>query len=124
MSLAQKIKSRWGYELGTEVVLYSHDGNLTIGFWPDGNAPSIAEIEAVEIEATRTLAPFSFQARFTDAELVAIQLSTDAIVIRGRTMLQTIRDDIDLTHPDTIQLLQYMTAIGLVSAERATEILS
>lgn len=70
------------------------------------------------------IAPYEFQARFSDAELSAIQLSTDSIVIRGRTMLQTIRDDIDLTHPDTIQLLQYMTAIGLLTEERATEILS
>lgn len=72
----------------------------------------------------RKLAPYDFQARFTDAELVAIQTSIDPLIIRGRTMLQTIVTFVDLDDPQTQQLVGYMQMIGLLTAERAAEILA
>ncbi len=72
----------------------------------------------------RQVAPYDFQARFTDAELVAIQTSLDPIIIRGRTMLQTIITFVDLDDPQTQQLVGYMAMTRLIAAERMQEILA
>lgn len=81
------------------------------------------EREARERRATRLVAPYDFQDRFTDAELVAIQTSTDPIVIRGRTKIQTITTHIDLDHSETQQLIQYLASVGVIQPSRVKEIL-
>lgn len=48
--IAEKIKHGWGYDCGAfppAVVL--GDGGRKIDFWPDGNAPTMEEIEAVAV---------------------------------------------------------------------------
>ena len=72
----------------------------------------------------RHVAPYDFIARFTDAELVAIQTSVDPLVIRGRTKLQTIITYVDLDAAETQMLIGYLAIIGLITQERAAEILS
>jgi hypothetical protein len=126
--LAEKIKHGWGYNVnaepgGSEVVLQ----NGQIAYWPDASPPTIAEIEAVELPPAiipRHVAPYDFIARFTDAELVAIQTSVDPLVIRGRTKLQTIITYVDLDAEETQMLIGYLAMTGLITQERAAEILA
>lgn len=135
--LAQKVETGWGYKVGPfppDVVLedalsVNEIGSITvekrIAHWPTATPPTMAEIESVKLPpAARAIAPYDFQLRFTDAELAAIQTSIDPVIIRGRTMLQTIRDDIELGHPATQQLIGYMVSVGILTPNRSTEILS
>lgn len=128
--IAEKIKHEWGFDVGPfppKVVLIQDANGLRIGHWPTDNPPTIAEIEAVEMPPDpvfRHIAPYEFQSRFTDAELVAIQTSVDPLIIRGRTMLQTIITYIDLDLQQTQDLIGYMALIGLIQPERVAEILA
>jgi hypothetical protein len=52
MSIVDKIKHQWGYDVGPnppQVVLMLVGVELQIAFWPDDTPPTIAEIEAVEL---------------------------------------------------------------------------
>jgi hypothetical protein len=128
--IAQKIKHGWGYDVGPfpPSVVLSHDGtNYQIEHWPNANPPTIAEIEAIELPSPVTLrhiAPYDFIARFTDAELVSIQTSVDPLVIRGRTKLQTIITHVDLDAVETQMLIGYLAMTGVITQERAAEILA
>lgn len=54
MSLAAKIKAGFGYNVGPcppDVVLVQNGSSVSIGYWPDDDPPTIAEIEAIEIPA-------------------------------------------------------------------------
>jgi hypothetical protein len=136
MSWADKILVGWGIvaEPGTigfervknEDGSYS-EGRFFVANWPTDNPPTIAEIEAIELPPDPTLrhmAPYDFQNRFTDAELVAIQTSVDPILIRGRTKLQTIITFIDLDLDETQQFIGYLAIIGVIQPSRVAEILA
>lgn len=105
-----------------------HDGNQYYFVWyPTANPPTIAEIEAVKLPpdpTIRHIAPYDFQSRFTDAELVAIQTSVDPILIRGRTKLQTIITYVDLDLTETQQFIGYLAMIGVIEQSRIAEILA
>ena len=64
------------------------------------------------------LPPEDFAAMFTDAELAAVQTSTDARVIRLRTKLQTKRDDVQMKSPELSGGLALLVALGILTAER------
>jgi hypothetical protein len=95
---------------------------------PEGCPPAEITIGVVTVawgeDRPRKLPPFVFQSRFTDSELAAIQLATDATTIRIRTAIQTIRDDIDLDAEDTRRFMAYLVASGFLTEGRAAEILS
>lgn len=74
--------------------------------------------------SVRSVPAYDFQFRFTDEELVAIQLSTDPTTIRIRTMLQTMRDDVDLDSEDTQRMVGYLAAQGFLTKQRAADVLS
>jgi len=80
--------------------------------------------EAAERRLTRLIAPYDFQGRFTDAELVAIQTSADPVLIRARTKIQTIITHVDLDDVETQQLVGYLQLLKILTPERAAEILS
>jgi hypothetical protein len=80
--------------------------------------------EAAERRLTRLIAPYDFQNRFTDAELVAIQTSADPVLIRARTKIQTIITHVDLDELETQQLVGYLQLLKIVTPERAAEILA
>lgn len=132
--LAAKIKHGWGYDVGQfppnvvlEDAIIDEQAIKRIAHWPTDTPPTIAEIEAIELPPDPTLrhiAPYDFQSRFTDAELVAIQTSVDPLIIRGRTMLQTIITYIDLDLQQTQDLIGYMAVIELIEPERVAEILA
>ena len=103
--------------------------------WDNPPRPLLAGESVVEVEDPATLpqpapivlrhiAPYDFQSRFTDAELVAIQTSVDPILIRGRTKLQTIITYVDLDLEETQQLIGYLAILGIIVPERVAEILA
>lgn len=75
---------------------------------------------------------FGFRSRFTLSELVVIDNSfvNPSLTDEQKATLNTIgknfevADEIDLAHPATIAGIQYLTSIGLLTPERATEILT
>lgn len=73
----------------------------------------------------KILSPIAFKLRFTPQERVAIYASTDAMVkdfisILDDTRLQTV----DLTLQSTIDAVNYLAQIDLISTTRKTEILA
>lgn len=128
--IIEKIKHGWGYDVGPfppNVVLGHNGTTYSILHWPTNSPPTIAEIDAIELPPDPTLrhiAPYDFQSRFTDAELVAIQTSVDPILIRGRTKLQTIITYIDLDLEETQQFVGYLAMIGIIQPSRVAEILA
>ena len=127
MSLAAKIRHNWPNARSPEMFIVT---DSAIMYWDSaslGPKPTIAEVEAIELPPVPTLrhiAPYDFQSRFTDTELVAIQTSVDPLIIRGRTMLQTIITYIDLDLQQTQDLIGYMVVIGLIEPSRVAEILA
>ena len=127
MSLAAKISHNWVGARSPETFIVS---DTQVMFWDVatlGPQPTIAEIEAIELPPDPTLrhmAPFDFQNRFTDTELVAIQTSVDPILIRGRTKLQTIITYIDLDLEETQQFVGYLAMIEVIEQARVAEILA
>jgi len=79
--------------------------------------------EAAERRLTRLIAPYDFQGRFTDEELVAIQTSADPVLIRARTKIQTITTHVDLDDVETQQLISYLQLLKILTPERAAAIL-
>lgn len=137
MNFTAKIKQGWGFDSSPETIgfrrtknpdgTYAESGEYFVASWPTANPPTIAEIQAIELPPDPTLrhiAPFDFQNRFTDAELVAIQTSVDPILIRGRTKLQTIITYIDLELEETQQFVGYLAIIGVIERSRIAEILA
>jgi len=98
-------------------------------YTPPSGMELVSEADAIglppkQIEAIReTLVfPYDFIDRFTLAELSAIQQSTDPLVIKFRTKIQTMVQPIDIDHEDTVIGLGYLEMIGLIAAGRANEI--
>jgi hypothetical protein len=75
-------------------------------------------------QTVRAMPPGDFQALFSDAELSLIQLSTDPVVIRLRTVLQTQREDVRFDSERLLAGLNYLVAIGLLTSSRKTQILN
>lgn len=66
-----------------------------------------------------------FQTLLTDDELTAIQLSVDPNVIRLRTWIQTIRDDVQSEDVRLIGGINYLAYVaGLLTTPRAARILA
>jgi hypothetical protein len=65
-----------------------------------------------------------FQLLFTDPELTAIQTSLDPLVIRLRTWIQTIREDVRFDDPRVTNGVGYLALTGLITSERAARILA
>lgn len=72
----------------------------------------------------RHVAPFVFLSLLKPEEIVAMQTSSDPVVLIGRAKLQTIITYVDLDNTETQQLVGYMEQIGIIAAGRAARILS
>lgn len=70
-----------------------------------------------------TMTKLSFLNRFTLEERIAARSSTDPVVIDILKMLD-LAEEVDLNYPPTIQSIQYMASIGILTPTRATEVLS
>lgn len=90
------------------------------------NGVFVAQAPAyVEPVIIKIIPPVAFKLRFTPQERVAIYASTDAMVkdfisILDDTRLQTV----DLTLQSTIDAVNYLAQIDLISTTRKTEILA
>ena len=75
---------------------------------------------------------FQFRSRFTLQELVGIDNAgaNPTLTPEQKEILNTIgknfevATDVDLTHPQTIQGVQYLASVGLLTPQRAAEILT
>lgn len=71
-----------------------------------------------------------FRSRFTDAELVAIEVAKDTGTTQVKAYLRVLSDnmavanDIDIADPRTIAGVQLLVSLGLLTSPRATEILT
>lgn len=86
-----------------------------------------AELDALKATLVPTATrvwPREFLRRFTNNEIVAIQLSVDPGVILARTHLQTAVSLIDLTLPETQQLVGLLVLAGIIDSNRAAEVLT
>ena len=86
-----------------------------------------AELDALEetlVPTPTRIWPREFLRRFTNEEIVAIQLSVDPGVILARTHLQTAVSLIDLTLPETQQLVGLLVLAGIIDSNRAAEVLT
>jgi len=70
------------------------------------------------------ITPLAFLRRFTPAEREVIRKSTDGNVEDFLYLLESVSGEVDLDDQDIINGLSYLTAIGLLAAGRATEILA
>lgn len=76
------------------------------------------------------LSKLEFRSRFTSGELGAIEVARETGTIQVKAALSVLKDDliaannIDVTDPRTIQGVQMLVSFGLLTAERATEILA
>lgn len=85
------------------------------------------ELDALKetlLQTPTRLWPREFLRRFTKEEIVAIQLSVDPGVILARTHLQTAVSLIDLTLPETQQLVGLLVLAGIIDGDRAAEVLT
>lgn len=86
-----------------------------------------AELDALKetlIPTPTRIWPRDFLQRFTTEEIVAIQLSTDPGVILARTHLQTAVGMIDMSLPETQQLVGLLVLAGIIDGDRAAEVLT
>lgn len=86
-----------------------------------------AELDALKetlIPTPTRIWPREFLRRFTDEEIVSIQLSVDPRVIIARTHLQTAVSLIDTTLQETQQLVGLLVLAGIIDGDRAAEVLT
>jgi len=82
--------------------------------------PTAPEPEPLPVGGMTRLA---FIRRFTLAERISIRQSTDPIVVDGIAMLEA-AEEVKLDDPDTVALIGYLVTQGLLTQERAAEILA
>jgi hypothetical protein len=100
---------------------------------PEGSTVGIGDVydgvdgfaKAASPAPSAIMSKLTFMRRFTPEERIAIrQAAVQDVVLADAQELLNLALEIDLNDPDTVRTLQYMTFLGLVTAERATEILT
>lgn len=101
--------------------------------WADSNNALAGQIRELQVELEtlknppvnpRRLPPFTFLALFKDEEVYAALTSTDPIIVVALAKLQTIITYVDLDIADTVNLVGYMEATGLIAPGRGAQILA
>ena len=113
-------------------VVDPESGNAVICYAPSADQQQRAAADAVLAAWDWDAAPTTwhmpaseFQTLLTDDELTAIQLSIDPNVIRLRTWIQTIRDDVQSEDVRLIGGINYLAYVaGLLTTPRAARILA
>lgn len=108
-------------------VIWSIPNNPDLSMWRDylkwlseGNTPEPADPEP---EPVKSWTPYEFQKRFTRAERIAIISSIDVYVKDFWSMAISVQEII-ADNPDTVNGMNYLVSIGLLTEVRKTEILS
>lgn len=73
--------------------------------------------------AETVVSKLEFMSRFTTEERIAIRESADSMVIDAMELLK-VAENVTLSDPRTVQLVQYMASIGLILSDRVSEILA
>ena len=81
------------------------------------------EPEVPEVPTITKITRRSFMRRFTQPERTTIRKSADDIVIDIYEDLQSV-NNVDLTLDDTINAIGYLTAVGILGADRDVDILA
>ena len=97
------------------------DNTVSRGDTFDGN--SFSRPTPIQVPKTQ-FAPFDFLGLFTSVELVQILSSTDPVVMVAVAHVQTIITVVNLTAPETIQLIGYFATVGLLTSDRAAQVLA
>jgi len=107
------------YSLGlTGWSVHEMDGDI-----PDLNTHVWDDAADAFIRAVRTLTTLEFLNRFTSAERIAIQSSTNQIVGDFMYLLES-TELVRLDSATTIAGVNYLAAVGLITSIRAAEILA
>ena len=88
------------------------------------NADGTRTESTIESEPQTLFWPREFLQRFSNQEIVDIQLSVDPGVIVAKTHLQTANAQIDITLAETHQLMQLLVYGGVITQERSDEIMT
>lgn len=104
-------------------------GNQSVGLGHIYSGGVFVAPQAPQEAPDKRITPNAFQKRFTDAEAIAIDLASigatvQAATIRRHMKLSETASFIDLDDPLTISGVNAMAAAGLISGQRATEILT
>jgi hypothetical protein len=116
-----------GVDITPDMLMRSYD--KVLGVFGDKKPEDV--LPSPTISNTK-LTKFQFRSKFTLQELVAIDNAdtNGDLSVSQKATLNTIgknfvvAEDIDLAHPQTIQGIQYLASVGLLTPERATEILT
>lgn len=91
--------------------------------FPDLNTHEWSTEAGDFVRKTTTMSKLSFLNRFTLQERMTARASTDPVIVDILKMLD-LAEIVDLNYPPTIQGIQYMASLGILTAERAVEVLS
>lgn len=91
--------------------------------YPDLNTMTWDETIDNFVKNGNVYTKLAFLNRFTSQERVAIRSSTDPVVIDFMELMNA-ASEIDRTNSDTIAGINYLASIGLLTAQRAQEILA
>lgn len=83
---------------------------------PDG---TVVEVDLPDPEPREWLSPYDAVALFTVQELAAINGSSDLVVVQLR---ERIRAAVDIARQPLLDAVQYLQSVGLLTAERVSEV--
>ena len=93
------------------------------GIIPDLNSSVWDANSETLVEDTTVLTKLNFLNRFTMSERVTIRASSDPVVKDIMNLLE-VADYVDVTDPNTVQGVGYLSAVGLIQSSRIAEILA
>lgn len=91
--------------------------------FPDLNTHDWHSDTGTFVRKTTTMTKLSFLNRFTLEERIAARSSADPVVVDILKMLD-LAEIVDLNYPPTIQSINYMVSVGILTEQRAQEVLS
>jgi hypothetical protein len=102
------------------VTITSDKGDVSAIYSLNGMAPEGWSDEPPNTKVT----PYDFLNLFTEPEKTVILSSSDIVIKKAITKLTAIITYVDVTDQETIDLVGYLSYSGLITSERASQILS
>lgn len=111
----------WQAADGCEVVLLDDGSPVGPGWLYDGKVFA----EPAPLPGNPVMAPIDFMRRFTGPERIAVRTaSKQDPILEDAFALLNVAQTVSLDSPDTRNAVKYMAHLGLISAQRAAEILT
>lgn len=105
---------------GTELVVPSEHAGIG---WLLVEGELVAPVVAPAPTPAEVLTPLAFLRRFSIEEMATVLASPDPLIAPFVIMLQ-VAQEVSVEDPATIAFVQYAAQLGLISAERAAQILT